>query len=368
VTGRALLLGSATYGLTGVDHDVATMAALLHDRGFDAVTTVTGSDATRDGMRAALDRLCRDTGPGDAVVLYYSGHGSRLLRPDAVERRAQGREPYVQFLVPTDVDATTASDFRGLVGGELTAATRALTSTTRNVTVLLDCCHAGAMVRGLDLVPKSTQPALVVDAGAELADRLAPEGHLGVGGHDLAAGVHESADGDGERAEQADEDADLRADREPEVRRVDDPAQDEQRQHAADDRAHDEHGPGLLEQCGDEHEGRAGEDHPAEVRERLPPGRLRGPLQGGAIDVVPGQDECNGDDDGAYRAEDPADGRAEHGVPPSVVGLQRGYLSGVVGASGSGFTSVGATGPDGEAPTTSSFAAPGAFGSGTGPV
>jgi Caspase domain len=170
---RALLIGSATYGLTGVQHDVESMAELLRRRGFDDVVTRTGPDAAREPILDALGRLQSVTRAGDAVVLYYSGHGSRIVRPDAALRRQSGTEAHLQFLVPTDIDQTTESAFRGLLSAELTAATRQLTAITNNVTVILDSCHSGAMVRGLDFVPKSVQPPLPVGAGVELADRIA---------------------------------------------------------------------------------------------------------------------------------------------------------------------------------------------------
>jgi len=172
VARRALLLGSATYGLTGIDHDVALMARLLKGRGFDAVTTHTGAEATRDGMLDALNQLVAQTGPGDAVVLYYSGHGSRVSRPDARQRGARGLEAHLQFLLPTDMEQTTESDFRGLIGPELTATTTLLTNATDNVTVILDCCHSGAMVRSIEYVPKTVQPALPLLGAIEIADRL----------------------------------------------------------------------------------------------------------------------------------------------------------------------------------------------------
>ncbi len=73
---RALLLGNPGEGLRGVDADIATMSALLARYAFtDVVTLVRGERAEiLAEIRALVDR----TDPGDAAVLYYSGHGWRV--------------------------------------------------------------------------------------------------------------------------------------------------------------------------------------------------------------------------------------------------------------------------------------------------
>src|SRR6185369_16278018 len=79
---RALLIGSQTFGLGGVDGDVTLMAETLSDRGF-AVETRIGDAASRAGVIAAYERLIADTPSGstDPVVVYYSGHGGRIPLP-----------------------------------------------------------------------------------------------------------------------------------------------------------------------------------------------------------------------------------------------------------------------------------------------
>src|SRR4051812_616964 len=72
---RALVIGSQTEGLTGVDADAQGMATLLQGRGF-AVDLRTGSQATRSGILAGCDDLIARVGPDDAAVVYYAGHGA----------------------------------------------------------------------------------------------------------------------------------------------------------------------------------------------------------------------------------------------------------------------------------------------------
>ncbi len=143
---RALLLGNPGEGLRGVDADIATMSALLARYAFTDVVTLVGGD--RAAVLAAIHDLVDRTCPGDAAVLYYSGHGWRLEVPG--DRRRDGGLGEFQGISPADVAQTTASDFRGILADELTALIDELTEKTANVTVILDCCHATNIVRGGD--------------------------------------------------------------------------------------------------------------------------------------------------------------------------------------------------------------------------
>ncbi len=135
---RALLIGSQTHGLECVEADVEKMSVALRDRDF-AVTTCIRGDATRDGIVKAYERLIAETQPGDAVCIYYSGHGGRAENPYGVGPR------YLQYLVPTDHGP---GSFRGVMSFELSGLLAQLTDKTPNVTVILDCCHSGQMSRG----------------------------------------------------------------------------------------------------------------------------------------------------------------------------------------------------------------------------
>lgn len=133
MTLRAVLVGAETYGLTGVHTDVELMGELLTGHGFTDIRTHTGDRAGYAGIKGALSALHADACPGDGLVVYYSGHGALLGE--------------LQCLVPVDMADSTATDFRGYLAEELTAAVRALTEKTSNVTVVLDACHSTGAVR-----------------------------------------------------------------------------------------------------------------------------------------------------------------------------------------------------------------------------
>lgn len=131
---RALLLGNPGDGLVGVPADLATMSALLDRYAFTDLVTLLGGD--RAAILAAIRALVDRAGPGDAAVLYYSGHGWRV---------ADGE---FQGISPSDIHASTAADFRGILAEELSALVDELTEKTANVTVILDCCHSTGIFRG----------------------------------------------------------------------------------------------------------------------------------------------------------------------------------------------------------------------------
>lgn len=151
---RALLIGSPFGGLAGVENDLDDMTELLSSRGFQTQRCF-GDDATRDGIIHSFQNLERDVKTDEAVTVYYSGHGG-LAEAAQVHDLTKDWQPWrYQFIVPMDYDKTTDIDFRGISSPELSRLIRDLTAKTRNVTLILDCCHAARMSRDLDLTPKA---------------------------------------------------------------------------------------------------------------------------------------------------------------------------------------------------------------------
>ncbi len=163
---RALIIGSQTRGLHGVETDVARMREALGAFGFD-VATCDGPEATREGILEGYERLIRACREGDAAVVYYSGHGGIAVDSEPPPGE-QGRAARTRrFLVPVDVDESTADDFRGILALELSLLQARLTAQTRNVTVILDCCHAARLSRS-GLVPKALEKSWSTGLGAHL--------------------------------------------------------------------------------------------------------------------------------------------------------------------------------------------------------
>jgi hypothetical protein len=158
---RALVIGSEVGGLAGCDSDVTILGDAFAAMGF-SLRRLTGDSATRAGMIAAYQELIAEAGPGDAVVVTYSGHGGRQRNLDP------GLGPaFWQYLVPTDIEKSNHGDFRGLLAEELRLLQLQLTLHTANVTTILDCCHSGRMSRRIGLVPRFWKGSWPVGAVAE---------------------------------------------------------------------------------------------------------------------------------------------------------------------------------------------------------
>jgi hypothetical protein len=138
----AVLIGSPLGGLQGVATDIASIGERLEARGFSCTPCV-GAAATRKGILEALEDLRDQARPDDAIVVYYSGHGGRC---HLLAEPGSDPGPARNYLVPMDHDRE--HHFRGVADFELALLFHDLSKTTRNVTVLLDCCHASTMVRG----------------------------------------------------------------------------------------------------------------------------------------------------------------------------------------------------------------------------
>ncbi len=173
---KALLIGSATEGLTGVGNDVTAMDKALARWGFTSVRCEQ-EDATRAGILDAYELLIGQARPDDAIVIFYSGHGG--YAPDPELGHGTPGPGALQLIVPTDHDSTTATDFRYITATELSVLLARLTERTQNVTVVLDCCHAGHMSRTFP-VPGQRVKALPRAVNADLIrshlDTLRAEG------------------------------------------------------------------------------------------------------------------------------------------------------------------------------------------------
>ncbi|WP_066953742.1 caspase family protein [Streptomyces lushanensis] len=150
---RALLIGSQTGGLTGVHTDVEAMDAALTSLGF-TTTVGTGTGATAAEIVARYRGLIEDTGSRDTAVVYYSGHGGRERNPPAAA--GPGSPPWIQYVLPTDFDDRSGSGARCVLAEELSLLQLELTEKTRDVTVILDCCHAARMSRDAGAAQAST--------------------------------------------------------------------------------------------------------------------------------------------------------------------------------------------------------------------
>ncbi|GAC1460000.1 MAG: hypothetical protein NVS2B14_02350 [Chamaesiphon sp.] len=165
----ALLVGINAYpntnhsrALRGCINDVESHKELLiHRFGFNAndIHTLTDEKATRQGILEAFEEhLIKQAKPGDVVVFTYSGHGSRVLDPDAlVFGHEKGKTAFTGTFVPVDAllppgYPDTGGVVQDIMGHTLFLLMSALQ--TENVTAVLDSCFSGGATRA-DFIARS---------------------------------------------------------------------------------------------------------------------------------------------------------------------------------------------------------------------
>lgn len=145
------MIGSPFGDLCGPLNDVELMATVLEEQGFEN-DKCCGVQATCDNIRVKWGHLINESSASDAVVIYFSGHGgiadcglgTATQDGDYKDKRPRG----YQFIVPMDFDqANEGRDFRGILDVELSQLLKATTEKTKNVTLILDCCHSGRITR-----------------------------------------------------------------------------------------------------------------------------------------------------------------------------------------------------------------------------
>src|SRR5208282_3924729 len=153
---KALLIGVGAYqlpnnDLPGIDLDLANMKHVAQIMGFgpDETKVLFNDQATYASVKAALTGWLHDgVGPNDRVLIYFSGHGTRV--PDPRPEKAGEND---DALVLHDVKLATINGRPGLgnvlMGYEFGAELAAIPS--QHVLVMVDACHSGTATRSLVL-------------------------------------------------------------------------------------------------------------------------------------------------------------------------------------------------------------------------
>src|SRR5262245_52343051 len=117
-----LVIGSGFDDPRGIENDTRLMGDALAARGF-VVETLIGPRAARGQILAACDAIIEAALPGDAVAIYYSGHGALAMDPPCAGEVVEGARS-VRVLCPSDYGASSDGDFRGIALVELSRKLR----------------------------------------------------------------------------------------------------------------------------------------------------------------------------------------------------------------------------------------------------
>lgn len=165
---RALLIGIGNYPVEGgwkslsSRNDIEYLKAVLPLRGFlpDNTRVLLDAQATRDGIVQAFARLIAETGPGDIVMIHFSGHGQQIT-DDENNDEADG---FDEAWIPYDAQARyaptprpTAPAYRGELHIRDDQVGRWLDSLSNkagangSIFVSIDACHSGTATRSASL-------------------------------------------------------------------------------------------------------------------------------------------------------------------------------------------------------------------------
>ena len=156
---KALLIGVGDvqgFPLPAIDVDIQNMQKVAAILGFKPadIRVLFNEQATNANVQANLTGWLREgVGPKDRVLIYFSGHGTRVA--DAAS--AGGVD---DALVMHDVVFRNKRLENVLLGRQLGAAIANIPS--QNVLVLVDACHSGSATRGLDLPDRSLGTSVAV--------------------------------------------------------------------------------------------------------------------------------------------------------------------------------------------------------------
>lgn len=134
--GHALVIGVGADLPTTID-DAEGLAQILRDPErcaypADQVQVLTGPQATRAQVLAALDKLSHATDAQSTVIVYFSGHGYHVSANAGVG----------YYLMPFGYDKDLLAQ-TAISGSEFTSRLRAIPA--QKLLLLLDCCHAGGV-------------------------------------------------------------------------------------------------------------------------------------------------------------------------------------------------------------------------------
>ncbi|MFT4813412.1 MAG: hypothetical protein ACI9WR_000715 [Paracoccaceae bacterium] len=116
--------------------------ALINGAGMNPnnATTLLNSDATMANFEAALGRIGAVAGPDDTLVIFYSGHGGRLERPDGPDSKD-----------PDGMDETIVLYDQQLTDDRLAQMLEAMN--VGKVLLVMDSCFSGGFSKDVVSVP-----------------------------------------------------------------------------------------------------------------------------------------------------------------------------------------------------------------------
>ena len=146
---RAVLVSVSAYidpipSLEGPPNDAAALRRVLVAQGAKDIVMVQDAQATRTGIRSALQSVGKRSKPGDWVIFFYAGHGAQAKTRDVTE--TDGLD---EFLALGGFRVSKPDPEQFILDNELHGWLMNFFPSTVNVLQIADACHSGTMNRSV---------------------------------------------------------------------------------------------------------------------------------------------------------------------------------------------------------------------------
>jgi hypothetical protein len=139
--------------LTVCHRDASEMAKVLREHGqIGQGWVLLDKDATRANIEQTIrSRVASSTRPGDSVIIYWSGHGSRCADDGGDEK-----DGFDEFLVPYDGNLDSVATIRKTMIMDDTFGRWIQELDGRRVVLVLDTCHSGGQSSGQKAIAQAS--------------------------------------------------------------------------------------------------------------------------------------------------------------------------------------------------------------------
>ena len=138
------------------ENDLQYVQKLLDFCRYTDVSTISGRDATKQGVLDEFASLASRCRKGDIIYIHFSGHGQRMTDINSDEIRIKEKDWYDESWIPYDAYMTYCEQDKGekhLSDDEiakLLSSIKTKIGEEGEILVVVDACHSGGSTRGDD--------------------------------------------------------------------------------------------------------------------------------------------------------------------------------------------------------------------------
>ena len=138
------------------ENDLQYVQKLLNFCRYTDVSTISGCEATKQGILDEFASLTNRCGKGDLIYIHFSGHGQRMTDVNSDELMMTDKDRYDESWIPYDAYMTYCEQDRGEKHlsddevAQLLSDIKAKIGPEGQILVVVDACNSGGSTRGED--------------------------------------------------------------------------------------------------------------------------------------------------------------------------------------------------------------------------